>query len=46
MPVITVDGKKRHFPYTVKGQAAANVAKAISKTAGKKKRQTSDGYMR
>ena len=46
MPIVTVDGKKKHFPYSVKGRAAAKIAKAASKTMGKKKRQTSDGYMK
>ena len=46
MPIVTVDGKKKHFPYSVKGRAAAKVAKAVSQTMKKKKRITSDGYMK
>lgn len=46
MPTITIKGEKKHFPYTVKGRAAAKMAKAASETMAKKKRQTSDGYMK
>lgn len=46
MPVVTVDGKKKHFPYTVKGRAAAKVAKSASETMKKPKIRTSDGYMK
>lgn len=42
MPTITVKGKKREFPYTLRGKAAA---KAVARVEKKRKHRTSDGYM-
>lgn len=42
MPKITIKGKTKEFPYTMKGMAAAKAAKRVE---GKRKQRTSDGYM-